>query len=147
MVGLEDADSLGVFMTDINYEIKQYRGEGKFVSCNTRGNDSNPHWDVHHHRVAVASSATLEVNSSVSAEQAPDTYMTIPENCTVAFSSKSSLDMVVRGLEDLEALFEMRLNEAKSAGETISADAAATELQVVMEALAALYSASTLSPR
>ena len=126
-------------MTDINYEVKQYGSEGNVVFRKTKDNYSNPLQDV-----AAAPSAKQEVNSPASAESALDTYMTTPENYTVEFSSKSTLDMVVRGLEDLRALFEMRVNEAKEAGDAFHADTAATELQVVMEALSTLHSASTL---
>ena len=133
-------------MIDINDEVKQHGRERNVVFRRIKGNYSNPHRDVHHQRVVAAPSATLEVNSPASVEPAPDTHMITSAKITVGFSSKSSLDMVVRGLEDLKALFEMRVNEAKSAGDTFSTDTAATELQVVMEALATLCTASTLSP-
>ena len=120
-------------MTNINYEVKQYGSEGNVVFRKTKDNNSNPLQDV----------AAAPSNSPSSGDPALDTNMTNPEIYTVEFSSKASLDMVVRGLEDLQALFEMRVNEAKEAGDTFHADAAATELQVVMEALGTLYSATT----
>ncbi len=134
-------------MIDINDEVKQHGRERNVEFRRIKGNDSNPHRDVHHHHVVAAPSFDLEVNSPVSAEPAPDTHMSTPENCMVVFTSKTNLYMAIRGLEDLKALFEMRVNEAKSAGAIIAAGAANTELQVVMEALVALFSASTSSPR
>jgi len=133
-------------MIDINDEVKQHGRERNVVFRRIKGNYSNPHRDGHHQRVVAETSATLEVNSAESVKPAPDTHMITSAKFTVGFSSKSSLDMVARGLEDLKALFEMRVNEAKEAGDTLAADTAATELQVVMEALVVLCTASTLSP-
>ena len=134
IAGLPVAYSRGMFMTDINDEVKQYGSEGNVVFRKTKDNYSNPRQD---------GAAALSTRPA-SGEPALDTNMTNPEIYTVEFSSKAGLDMVVRGLKDLQALFEMRVNEAKKAGDASHADTAATELKVVMEALSTLHSASTL---
>ena len=134
IAGLSDDYSRWMFMTDINDEVKQYGSEGSVVFHKTKDNYSNPLQD----------NAAAPSNRAASAEPALDSNMNTPEIYMVEFSSKASLEMVVRGLKDLQALFEMRVNEAKKAGDTSNADAAATELQVVMEALDTLRAASSL---
>jgi len=136
----------GMYMIDIDCEVKQYGREGNVGFRKTKCNYSNSYQDVNRYKLAVAQSAKHKDNSPSIAEPVPDAHMSTKENYSVEFSSKSSLDMAVRGLEDLRALFEMRLNEAKSAGDTFAAGTAATELLVVMESLVTLYSASCLLP-
>lgn len=56
---------------------------------------------------------------------------------TVHFESNEERDMAVRGLMDLDALFEMRVNEAETAGDKKAAERAHTERATVAKALKA----------
>jgi len=56
---------------------------------------------------------------------------------TITFPSKESKEMTIRGLLDLHALFEMRLDEAKSASSEPAIMSAENELERVREALRA----------
>jgi len=59
------------------------------------------------------------------------------EENVIYFESKEERDMAVRGLMDLDALFEMRVNEAGSAGDAHHAVIAQKERDVVAKALKA----------
>jgi len=61
--------------------------------------------------------------------------MPTDDNPTVTFGSKQELEMVIRGLEDLRSLFEMRVEEAVQALDEMNKYEAEYELAIVNEAL------------
>ena len=96
-------------MIDIDCEVKQYGREGNVGFRKTKCNYSNSYQDLNRYKLAVAQSAKHKDNNTSIAEPVPDAHMNTKENYSVEFSSKSSFDMAVRGLEDLMTLLRLAL--------------------------------------